>query len=320
MAKEKKDKPVKKETQSSADSKEIVIDLAEYSTPIAILVGAVIIALPVSLSIFFGLSNIGGGAFISAGGTVQAAECDESNPYSDGCLIEHAQEIGLNVSQFEVCMDERPFDSQVDEDYAYGQEIGVQGTPSLFIGENTGNSMEGFNVGASVSIANVRQLVNLIESEGIQAAAAFWGESQSSDLGAYETQLRDFYTQQGQSGDQLEKSIETGLEQRRQEIASSVEVRTIDFGDGAQRGNADASAVMMEFSDYECPFCEQFATGVGTQIKNELVDNGELLFIYREFPLENIHPSARKLSNAALCAGDQDSYFEMHDRIFGITN
>ena len=81
-------------------------------------------------------------------------------------------------------------------------------------------------------------------------------------------------------------------------------------------GDADAMLTLVEFTDYQCSFCKRHFTGVLPQIKNDYVDTGKMKYVMRQFPLVSIHPRATKASEAALCAGDQGKYWQVHDRIF----
>lgn len=74
--------------------------------------------------------------------------------------------------------------------------------------------------------------------------------------------------------------------------------------------------VLIEFADYECPFCADHATGEFPQIKRELIDTGQLSYAYLHFPLTKAHPDAMSASIAAECAGDQGRYWEMHTNLF----
>ena len=91
-------------------------------------------------------------------------------------------------------------------------------------------------------------------------------------------------------------------------------VLTLD-GDPA-KGDRNARLVLVEFTDYQCPFCARHVRETLPQIETEYVKTGKLRYVSREFPLESIHPQAFKASEAALCAGDQGKYWEMHDRLF----
>jgi protein-disulfide isomerase len=81
-------------------------------------------------------------------------------------------------------------------------------------------------------------------------------------------------------------------------------------------GKADAPVTMVEFTDYQCPFCRRYSNGTFPQIIKDYVKTGKVRYVVRQFPLKAIHPKAVKASEASLCAGDQGKYWEMHDMIF----
>jgi protein-disulfide isomerase len=81
---------------------------------------------------------------------------------------------------------------------------------------------------------------------------------------------------------------------------------------GPSKGPAGAPVTIVEFSDYQCPFCSKAEGTV-----KELLDAypGKIRLVYRDFPLP-MHPDAPKAAEAALCAEDQGKYWPMHDRLF----
>ncbi len=80
-------------------------------------------------------------------------------------------------------------------------------------------------------------------------------------------------------------------------------------------GEDNAPVTIVEFSDYECPFCARFYQQTLPQIKSEYIDTGKVKFVYRDFPL-GFHQQAEPAALAANCAGEQGKYFEFHDKIF----
>ncbi len=80
-------------------------------------------------------------------------------------------------------------------------------------------------------------------------------------------------------------------------------------------GNRDAKLVVVEFSDFQCPFCRKFYVESLKQFKKEYVETGKVMFVYRDFPL-NFHPMAEISGEAAQCANDQGKFWELHDKIF----
>jgi len=80
-------------------------------------------------------------------------------------------------------------------------------------------------------------------------------------------------------------------------------------------GSEDAPVTIIEWSDYECPFCAKFYSQTLDQIKSQYVETGKVKFVYRDFPL-SFHPQAEPAAIAANCAGEQGKYFEFHNKIF----
>ncbi len=73
-------------------------------------------------------------------------------------------------------------------------------------------------------------------------------------------------------------------------------------------GQPEAPVTLIEFSDYQCPFCRRFFQTTLPTLKTEYIDTGKLRYVFRDFPLDQIHPYARKAAEAAHCAGDQGKY------------
>lgn len=81
------------------------------------------------------------------------------------------------------------------------------------------------------------------------------------------------------------------------------------------KGNADAKVKIVEFSDFECPFCGQFYKDSMSQLISDYVDTGKVSIEYRHYPLP-FHPQAKPLAIASECANEQGMFWEMHDLIF----
>lgn len=81
-------------------------------------------------------------------------------------------------------------------------------------------------------------------------------------------------------------------------------------------GNPDAPVVMVEFSDFQCPFCARFWSQTLPEIKEKYIKTGKVRFVYRDFPISSIHSNAQKASEAGECADEQGKFWEYHDLIF----
>lgn len=86
--------------------------------------------------------------------------------------------------------------------------------------------------------------------------------------------------------------------------------------DDAVMGDSNAPVTIVEFSDYQCPFCKRFRDQTLDQLKAEYIDTGKAKFIYRDFPLTSIHQYAQKAAEATECADDQGMFWEYHDIVF----
>lgn len=91
---------------------------------------------------------------------------------------------------------------------------------------------------------------------------------------------------------------------------------TVGVGDLPILGKESAKVTIVEFSDFECPFCERHYTQTEGKLKSEYIDKGLVKFYYRDYPLTQIHPGAQKAAEAARCAADQGKYWEYHDALF----
>ncbi len=88
----------------------------------------------------------------------------------------------------------------------------------------------------------------------------------------------------------------------------------IDLTGAAFEGSPTAKVVMAEFSDFQCPFCKRWNDQALPSLRSKLGDDIALAFLH--FPIVQIHPNAGNASAAAVCAGEQDKFWEMHDLLF----
>lgn len=90
----------------------------------------------------------------------------------------------------------------------------------------------------------------------------------------------------------------------------------VSADDDAYIGKEKAPVTIIEFSDFECPFCRRFWKETLPEIKQSYIDTGKARFVYRDFPLP-FHPGAMPAAEGAKCAREQGKFWEMHDAIFG---
>src|SRR5665647_3286385 len=81
-------------------------------------------------------------------------------------------------------------------------------------------------------------------------------------------------------------------------------------------GKSDAPLTMVEFTDYQCPFCGRFEATTFPEIKKNYIDTGKMRLIVRDLPLGDMHPFALKAAQSVHCAGDQGEFWEMKELVF----
>jgi protein-disulfide isomerase len=144
--------------------------------------------------------------------------------------------------------------------------------------------------------------------------AAGLADTGASDLGAVRQEVDALKTDMEAIKKQLGE-VQKQLAQRPAQPAPAGPV-TMSVGDGPVLGSADAPITIVEFSDYQCPFCKMHFTNTFAALKTGYIETGKVRYFFRDFPLDSIHPYARKAAEAAHCSGDQGKYWEMHDTMF----
>ena len=104
---------------------------------------------------------------------------------------------------------------------------------------------------------------------------------------------------------------------RPKNAATTVDPATIVAGEpqGYLLGNPNAPVQVIEFADFECPACGQFATLAEPDIRKRLVEPGTISYRFYDYPLP-MHKNTWMASNAAACADEQGKFWEMHDQLF----
>ena len=90
----------------------------------------------------------------------------------------------------------------------------------------------------------------------------------------------------------------------------------LDIRQARSKGDRNARLVLVEFGDYECPFCAQHFHKTRPQIDRDYVQTGKLRYVFRDFPLQTIHKDAFRAAEGAACAEERGKFWEMHDALF----
>jgi len=146
--------------------------------------------------------------------------------------------------------------------------------------------------------------------------AAGLAETGASDLGAVRQEVDALKSEMETMKKQLGEFQKLLSQRAAQPAAADRGPVTMSVGDGPTLGSADAPITIVEFSDYQCPFCRMHFTNTFAALKTGYIETGKVRYFFRDFPLDSIHPYARKAAEAAHCAREQGKYWEMHDTMF----
>jgi protein-disulfide isomerase len=110
------------------------------------------------------------------------------------------------------------------------------------------------------------------------------------------------------------------LSTRQQQLAADLDqargISTIDVAGAPALGPADQIVTLVEFSDYECPFCIRHFTQTMPEIEERYIKTGRIRYVFKDFPIDQLHPGARRAHEAARCANEQGKFWNLHTRLF----
>ena len=142
------------------------------------------------------------------------------------------------------------------------------------------------------------------------SSTTVWSASTKEELSELKAQITEVQKDLAE----IKKMLKEGA--RAPAKAAGFKEQVISIGNSPVKGNNDAPVTIVEYSDYECPYCARSYRDVMPKLQEEYIDTGKVRFVMREFPLASIHKNATNASLAALCAERQDKYWEMHNIMF----
>ncbi len=200
--------------------------------------------------------------------------------------------VGVDMASYGECVESGRPNAQIEAGITEAQGLGFNGTPSF-------------------------QLV----ADGLEDTYTLIG---AQPLGTFQSYLDSLLA--GEAPDDTQTAQDSGETSEPVGLPFWADVETglrpdpdrpgVNLAGDHYKGNPDASLVVVEFSDFECPFCRDHAVDTQPIIDEVLVETGEVLWIFKHLPLD-AHPSARVAAVAAECAGDQGQFWEVHDLLFG---
>ncbi|MFL5347990.1 MAG: DsbA family protein [Hyalangium sp.] len=199
-------------------------------------------------------------------------------------LEKYAQELHLDMNRFKQALDSGKFKAQIDADSRAGSAAGANGTPTFFI--------------------NGRQVVGAQPFENFKQAID--EEMAKADkLLASGVKPEELYAKLMESAGNAPPPSEDGA-------PAEPPVQKIEVGKAPVKGPANAPVTIVEFSDFECPFCGR-VTPTLKQLEDEYKGKIKIAFKHQPLPF---HSHAHLAATAAMAAGEQGKFWEMHDKLF----
>jgi len=114
----------------------------------------------------------------------------------------------------------------------------------------------------------------------------------------------------------IEASLDSQIQNSQASPSPTNSLVQISFDDDPILGDKNAPITIVEFGDYQCPFCKRFHQETLPELKSNHIDKGIVNLVWMDFPLESIHQNAVATSIAGECAEEQGYFWELHDRMF----
>lgn len=199
----------------------------------------------------------------------------QANPLAVNSLKKYANEMSLDSNKFNNCLDKDEKKQVVLKELEQGSSLGVRGTPGFFI--------NGRFLGGAFPFESFKEIIDKeIAGRG------------SNNYKDYSENLQQAYLNQ--------KSFDP-------------EAKKIDLKGTPPKGASKAKVAIVEFSDFQCPFCVRAYPTV-KQILQAYPNDVQIY--YKQFPLTQIHPFAQKAAEASLCADDQGKFWEYANKLFEV--
>lgn len=207
-----------------------------------------------------------------------------SLPDNTDFLAGLAAEIGADPDAYQTCMDSGRTVPIVEQRVAQGRQLGFSGTPSFHIVDNRTDEIFEL-VGAQPLDVFVSAIDAVITGEAPVAA------------------------------DQPDDTPDLPFWANAEGLAPDPDRPGYTLAGNAYRGDPGAELVVIEVSDFQCPFCQRHALETQPALDEAYVDTGEVMWVFKHLPLQS-HPQALAAATAAECAGEQGAFWEMHDLLF----
>src|SRR5450432_409663 len=207
-------------------------------------------------------------------------------------LEKYAQELGLDMGKFKAFLDGNSGDARIKADMALATQIGVQGTPNFFI--------NGRPVRGALPFEEFKKVID----EEIKTADKLIAQG-SAPSQVYSKLMASARTSPAPTPAQPAPAAARGP-------GAAAEIYKVPVGDAPTRGGKQPKVTIVEFSDFQCPFCSRVNPTI-TQLEKDY--GNDLQVAFRHLPLP-FHEHAMPAAEAAEAAREQGKFWEMHDKLF----
>jgi protein-disulfide isomerase len=197
-------------------------------------------------------------------------------------LDTYAQELGLDADRFHAAIDGHQHDEMIDEDSVVGARIGALATPTLFVNGRVVHGYESYETLDTIIKQELRYADSLIAK------------------GTARARLYDHI---------LAKALARAPGQEGADADDGDEIFHVEVGDSPVRGASSARVTVIEFGDFQCPFCSR-AEATLAELRKRY--GRKLRLVWKDFP-SSAHPQSLLAAEAARAAGDQGKFWPMHD-------
>jgi protein-disulfide isomerase len=212
-------------------------------------------------------------------------------------LEKYAQELGLNMGKFKAVLDSEKYKKEVQADADQGAKIGARGTPAFFIN------------GKFLSGAQPYEVFKTKVDDELKAAEALIAKG-TPKAKVYDAIMKSAKAELAAAPPAPAGAPPAGAEPAGPEADKTV--HKVEAGNAPAKGAKDAPLTVVVFSDFQCPFCKRVEPTLA-QMEKEY--SGKMRTVWKNYPLP-FHNNAIPAAEAALAAGAQGKFWEMHDKLF----
>jgi protein-disulfide isomerase len=256
--------------------------------------------------------------FVGRSGSQESIpDCDSSKPVSSDCLLSYAHRSGMDIEQFEACLNDPEQLTKVNAEKFNSEQEKIFGSPTVVVGKKTEQGVQGFMIGSLHNMSDIDQMLAAALTTDLPSAQKFWVQKRLLAVNALRIEIEKYFASDqggGLAGDELQNKVDSYLSELRIAAEAESELKTfkIDYS------NTDGSGELLfiNFTDYECPYCREFEKSVVQPLKQ--IYTGSVTFVYKNSPDPTLYPGSTKAAVAANCASEQGRFADYSAKLFGL--